>query len=447
MKSWKSLQALLVSLVMVIVVTACGGNAGSTPTDSSTAEGGATSGSASGEVKITLLNSKGEILTQLEDAAKAFKEDYPNITLEIIPVAAGQSPFEKASALYAANSPSTITMLDTGDVEKFKDRLLDLSGEKWMSDAVDGSNDLTTFDGKNYAFPLSIEGYGFIYNKAVVDKAVGGSFDPAAITTTKALEDLFKKIEASGTSALIVSPMDWSLGAHYLPLSYAGQSADKAAVNQFIADLKAGSVDLASNKVFNGLMDTFDLMKQYNIDKASPLAGTYERGPEVLGKGEVGVWFQGNWAWTEISSFDTASGEYGFLPVPVSNNPEDFGNTQISAAVSKRLVIDKEKSTPEQQAAAKTFLEWLVYKEKGQDFLVNKASIIPAFKNITLEQKNALAKSIQAYITNGKIEESMSALPADHWSKLGASMQKYLAGAADRATLAKEIQDYWTSVK
>ncbi|MGG4144787.1 ABC transporter substrate-binding protein [Paenibacillus algorifonticola] len=447
MKSWKSLQALLVSLVMVIVVTACGGNAGSTPTDSSTAEGGVNSGSASGDVKITLLNSKGEIQTQLEDAAKAFKEDYPNITLEIIPVPAGQSPFEKASALYAANSPSTITMLDTGDVEKFKDRLVDLSGEKWMSDKVDGSTDLTTFDGKNYAFPLSIEGYGFIYNKAVVDKAVGGSFDPATITTTQALEDLFKKIEASGTGALIVSPMDWSLAAHYLPLAYAGQSADKAVVNQFITDLKAGSVDLATNKVFNGLMDTFDIMKEHNIDKASPLAGTYEKGPEVLGKGEVGIWFQGNWAWPQISSFDTASGAYGFLPVPISNNPDDFGNTQISAAVSKRLVLDKEKSTPEQQAAAKTFLEWMVYKEKGQDFLINKANIVPAFKNITLEPQDPLAKSIQAYITGGKIEESMSALPADHWSKVGASMQKYLAGAADRATLAKEIQEYWTTVK
>ena len=194
-------------------------------------------------------------------------------------------------------------------------------------------------------------------------------------------------------------------------------------------------------------MDTFDIMKEHNIDKASPLAGTYEKGPEVLGKGEVGIWFQGNWAWPQISSFDHASGAYGFLPVPISNNPDDFGNTQISAAVSKRLVLDKEKSTPEQQAAAKTFLEWMVYKEKGQDFLINKANIVPAFKNITLEPQDPLAKSIGAYITGGKIEESMSALPADHWSKVGASMQKYLAGAADRATLAKEIQEYWTTVK
>ena len=43
-------------------------------------------------------------------------------------------------------------------------------------------------------------------------------------------------------------------------------------------------------------MDTFDVMMKYNIDKASPLSGAYERGPELLGKGEVGIWFMGNWA-------------------------------------------------------------------------------------------------------------------------------------------------------
>ncbi|QOS81194.1 carbohydrate ABC transporter substrate-binding protein [Paenibacillus sp. JNUCC31] len=436
-QKWMKLS--LLSLAMVVILTACGGAKSGTGTEASTTSGD--------NVKITLLNSKSEINSQLEQAAKDFQTENPDISLEIIPVGSGQSPFEKASALYASGNPTTMMMLDTGDVEKFKDRVLDLTSEKWMKDAVENSTTATTFDGKNYAFPFSIEGYGFIYNQQVLDQAVGGTFDPNSVQTTDQLEDLFKKITAIGKSPLIVSPMDWSLGAHYLGLAYGGQSPDRAKVDQFITDLKAGKVDLASNAVFNGLMDTFDLMKSYNIDKASPLSGTYERGPEVLGKGEVGIWFQGNWAWPQIHSFDTANGKYGFLPVPVSNNAEDFGNTQISAAVSKRILIDKEKSTPAQQEAAKKFLDWMVYQDKGQDFLVNQASVIPAFSNITLEPADPLGKSIGEYIKAGKIEESMSTLPADHWSKLGASMQKYLADVIDRHGLAQEIQAYWTNVK
>ncbi|CAI6084323.1 hypothetical protein PAECIP112173_04249 [Paenibacillus sp. JJ-100] len=430
------------SLIMMLVLSACGDKAS---TDSNSSTGSNDVGSEN--VKITLLNSKSEINNQLEQAAKDFQAENPNITLEIVPVGSGQSPFEKASALYASGNPTTMMMLDTGDVEKFKDRVLDLTSEPWMKDAVENSTAATTFDGKNYAFPLAIEGYGFIYNQEVVDQAVGGTFDPKSVETTAQLEDLFKKIAATGKAPLIISPMDWSLGAHYLPLAYGGQSEDLSEVDQFINDLKAGKVDLASNAVFNGLMDTFDVMKTYNIDKASPLSGTYERGPEVLGKGEVGIWFMGNWAWPQIAGFDTADGKYGFLPVPVSNNAADFGNSQISAAVSKRILLDKEKSTPAQQEAAKKFLNWIVYEEKGQDFLVKQANIIPAFSNITLEPADPLGKSISEYIKAGKIEESMSTLPADHWSKLGASMQKYLVDVIDRAGLASEIQAYWTNVK
>ncbi|WP_226002759.1 ABC transporter substrate-binding protein [Paenibacillus sp. BJ-4] len=438
MRKFKRVQWMVMLLLLVMVVSACGSSGNS-------ASGG---GSAdSGNVKITLLNSKGEILTQLEDAAKAFQEDNPGITVEIQPVPTGGSPFERASALYASGNPPTMIMLDTGDVEKFKDRILDLNGEKWNADTVENATTATTFDGKNYAFPLAVEGYGFIYNKAVVDKAVGGSFDPATIKTRNDLEKLFQQIEASGKKALVISPMDWSLGAHYLPLAYAGQNKDMAEVNKFIASLKAGKAHLANNPVFNGLMDTFDVMMKYNIDQASPLAGTYERGPELLGKGEVGIWFMGNWAWPQISGFDTANKEYGFLPVPISNNANDYGNQEISSAVSKRIVIDKEKATPEQQEAAKKFLNWIVYEKKGQDFLVNKANIIPAFKNITLPAADPLGKSIQDYIAKGKSEQSMSTLPADHWSKVGSSMQKYLAKQGDRATLVKEIEDYWKNVK
>ncbi|MNC62016.1 hypothetical protein D3C75_1119960 [compost metagenome] len=109
--------------------------------------------------------------------------------------------------------------------------------------------------------------------------------------------------------------------------------------------------------------------------------------------------------------------------------------------------MDKQKSTPEQQAAAKKFFDWIVYQQKGQDFLVNKANIVPAFKNITLPAPDPLGKSIQDYLAKGKVQPSMSDLPADHWAKVGASMQKYLSKAGDRATLAKEIQDYWKTVK
>lgn len=154
----------------------------------------------------------------------------------------------------------------------------------------------------------------------------------------------------------------------------------------------------------------------------------------------------GNWAWTQISEFDP-NGEYGFIPVPISNSAEDYGNSQLVKWASKYVGLDKEQNSSDQQAAGKKFLEWLVYSESGQDALVNKCNCMPAFSNITKIPDNPLSKSLRQYMEKDQTMEYISTLPSDHWSQVGASMQKYLAGKIDKAGLAKEIEDYWKSVK
>lgn len=211
----KKLLSMVVSSALILSLTAgCG-------TNNNTAKNNTSSSKNSETVKITMLNSKGEIQSQLEDAAKAFTKENPNITINVIPASAGQSPFEKISSMYAAGNAPTLAMLDPGDVAKFKDKFLDLSNEKWVADTTDGALNVAKVDGKIIAFPFSVEGYGFIYNKIVLDKAFGGNFDPKSIKTRNDLENAFKKVEATGAKALEISPMDWSLAGHFLPIVYA----------------------------------------------------------------------------------------------------------------------------------------------------------------------------------------------------------------------------------
>lgn len=431
MKQTKLLSILTVVVLIVSSLAAC------------TSKSSDSAGNKN--VKITFLNSKGEISTQLEDAVKVFNEDNPDITVEIVQAGAGESPFQKASSMYASGNAPSILMLDTTDVKKFADKFADLSSEKWINDALEGVLDPVTIDEKVMAFPFVIEGYGLIYNKAVLDKA---SVDPKSIKTTKDLEEAFKKIQGIGVSPMIVSPMDWSLGAHYFSIAYYDQAKETEEVNKFFEDLKAGKVNLKNNTVFNGVMTTFDLLKENNIDKASPLAGTYEKAPEYLGTGKAAFWFMGNWAWPQIKEFDKANGQYGFIPVPVSNNASDYGNSQIYVGATKFLGIDTKNNNEAQQAAAKKFLEWLVYNDKGQDFMVNKANLVTAFSNIKLPIIDPLGNSIKEYIDeNQTISFSNYIIPGDHWAQVGGFMQKYLDGKSDKETLATDIQNYWKNVK
>lgn len=85
------------------------------------------------------------------------------------------------------------------------------------------------------------------------------------------------------------------------------------------------------------------------------LASTYDRGTELIGTGEVGIWFQGNWTWPQIADFDTTGGQFGFLPVPIGNDPEALGNTQIPVGVTKYFIVDGEQNSPLSKERLRTF--------------------------------------------------------------------------------------------
>lgn len=437
MKSGTKRYGLLAATVaLTLLVSACSGNGDSTE------NGAGTTNEGGKGVEITFLNSKGEILEVLEAAALKFHEENPDITVQIIPTPAGQSVFEKTSALYAAGNPTTISMQDSSDVLLFKDRVLDLSGEKWVADVREGAIDSATEDGKIYGFPMTMEGFSLIYNKEIMNQAVGGEFDPDSIVTTADLDELLQKVQDTGVAGSFISWMDWSLGSHLMPIALAAQADDAEGREAFVSQLKAGTAGLGDNEIFNGFIDTFDVLMKYNMDKAAPLASPYEKGAENMAKGEVGVWFMGNWAWPQMKEFDANVDNFAFLPLPLGNT--QTSPSKVSVGTTKSLLIDKEKSTPEQQEAAKKFLNWLVYEDSGQDFMVNQASIIPAFQNITLKPQDPLAVSLLDYMDNGQAG-AVFGVPSDYGKEVGSSMQKYLSNVIDRAGLAAEIEAYWAN--
>ncbi|MCM3633317.1 ABC transporter substrate-binding protein [Paenibacillus camelliae] len=440
----KKLSSLMLVLILALVVSACGGNNANNASNANEGTNASTntgSDSDAKEVKITILNSKSEIHTQMTNAAETFSKAHPNIKVEVISTNQDQSPVEKASALYASGTPATLAMLDAGDIEKFADKALDLSGEKWVAELAQPNE----INGKTLAFPFAVEGYGLIYNKEVLDEVAGGAFDPATINTTSALEELLQKIEAAGKTPLYIGSMDWSLGNHFLAIAYAAQPDTD--VKGFLEQLKGGSADLVNNATYQGLLDTFDVLKKYNGGKNDPMAVNYEQSTAAVATGSAAITFNGNWLITELLK-SNPEGEYGFIPVPVSNDPTTKANSAVAIGATKQMFIDNEKSTEEQQAAAKQFLNWLVYEDAGQQFLVNEANVIPAFKNITLELNGSLAVAINEYnLAGNSIEFAGNFVPGDHWKVLGASMQKYLADVTDRNGLAAEIEDYWKSVQ
>ncbi|QJD84054.1 ABC transporter substrate-binding protein [Cohnella herbarum] len=419
----------------------------SEPSESQQATGSASQSSK--EVKITFFNTSAEINTVFENLFKVYKQEHPNVTVELIPTPIGGAQIEKFQSLIASGNPATVANLDAGTIFQYKDKFLDLESDKAKYEelALPGAIDGALLDGKFIGVPYSAQGYGLLYNKRVVEEVIGGAFDPSTIQTRSDLETLFKKIEATDKAPVIIHGADWSLGAHYLGLAYSLQTNDIEKNRQFVEDVKNGTVDLSTNEAFNGLMDTFDMLKKYNARKSDPLVADYNKDSADFAKGEAAFYFMGDWSWAVIGTLEGRDKDFGILPVPISDNATDFGNSQVAYTEPKLFAIDNSGSTPEQQEAAKALIEWMITSEASQKAIIGESGLAMPYKNLKVESTNPMSSAISKYVADGKTINIgvINYLPSDYWAKTGASMQKYLVSKLDRAGFTKEVQDYWKS--
>ncbi len=438
------------AIAITLVLTACTpGTTGSTKTNG---EVDSTASSSKSAVKITYFNTSAEVNTMFEDMFKRYNEIYPDVVIELIPTGIGEGQQEKLQSLYASGNAPTFMNVDPANVIEYEDHLLEFTTENapWLSLASDGAVDGGTFGGKVLGAPWSVQGYGLLYNKRVVDEVFGeGNFDPATINTRDALQKFFEKIEAAGVPATMLHGANWSIGGHYLTLSYAVQGPATSDGTGFIDKIKAGTAKIEDSPIFQGYMDTLDLLAKHNYNKADPLVADFNKDIQAFAEGKCATFFMGDWAWTSLVTLENIDEEYGFIPVPWSNNPGDYGNTEVVMVLPKFQCINKSQNTPEQQQAALDALGWMLSEPEGQQFFIDAGFFMP-YKNVRDDVVyNSMTTSISEYAQKGKTINlgCFSYISGDAWTETGNLMLKYLVGAIDRDELAKGINDYWQSVK
>ena len=424
----KKALALVLALVMVFALAACGEKAPAAEPATTPAPA-----PAPADITLTIFNSKMEIQSQMEEMAERYTEA-TGVKTEVY--YSSDTVAAHMSTRYASKDPYVLAMVDAKDIYSLgPEHALDVSGEKWVGDTTQA----ISVGGKVLGFPFCVEARGLEYNADAIKAATGKDFDPASIKTTADLKALIDEIVAGGMALPVgLQKEDWSLGAHYLAEVYE-QQADPDA---FIAGIKDGSIKFIDDPVFNAMMDTFDVLKAFNYAKDAPISAEREVTEMKLAEGDLCFKFGGNWDWSNMVGTDYTE-HIGIMPVP-----SDLAgyNEKLVGGGSKYFFIDNSVSA-EQQQAAKDFLNWLVYEADGQDFLVNTCALVPAFSNITLAVSDPLGAAVKAYADKGAMTANYNYLPDDHYAKTGASFQKYLAGEIDRAGFAQELTDYWATAE
>lgn len=440
MKIRKSIALLMAAVMAGGALTGCGAKGGGESAGAGT-EGAAQTSALKG-VEISFLNSKGEIQSGLEEMAKAFEQE-TGIKVDIMACGAGEVPYTKITSAYNSGTAPTMAMLDTTDIVALAEEYAtDLSGEKWIAETQD---QLTKVNDKVYSFPFCVEGRGLIYNKKAIEDTLGAAFDPASINSYDTLKKLLEDLRAGGMeNPVVISKEDWSLGAHQLGFIYDAYDGTTAGSQKVMEQLKSGELNPVDYNRFNEFVDTMDLLLEYNINGKDPLGALYEQDPIFLADGEAAIWANGVWAWPNLLDAGAENtDEYGFFPFVLGNDASDFANNGIQAAASKQVMIDKVQASEQEVAAAKEFLNWIVYSDNGQKLLVESCAVIPASTNNGYDPVDPLGKDIKEKMAAGKTFSSSFIAPSDHWSVMGAAMQKYIGGQSSREELAKSLADYW----
>lgn len=463
----KKALAIILSTTLIFSITGCGGQSGNTTTDETASNDGtvtaeadtdksetnegtedASEGLSTDGTTITFLNSGSGIEKFFEPAMKEYFEQ-TGVTVEWMNVNAGESPYEAIQKLYAAGNAPTLALLDCNDiVELGPEKGVPLDGEDWV--AIGGDTYGIKVDGVLYSAPLSLQGRGILFNRTAIENALGKDFDEYSIKTLDDFVAICDELQAAGMEyPTCISKEDWSLGAHYMGLVFE-QQGSKDAVGEsgdaFRDSLIDGTANMIDNARFTSLMDTFDVLMKYNINGADPLGADYEMDNCYYAEGDVAFWFNGNWVWEVVEGYTEEDMEYGMLPVVQNQGTDDIYNTLCNAVGSKQIMIDKTASDVEIQAA-KDFLNWLVYDEAAHVTIADELQLVPCFSTFDASPKNKLGVSLKEYVDAGNTYDQYNGLPGDHWSSVGAYMQKYLGGESSREELASSIDSYWQSQK
>lgn len=403
---------------------------------------GDTARTQDGKVRIRAYLGGGDLAEKIEAMARDFNAQSKTTEVEVVPM-----PTDTASmitVMFNSGNTPTVMALETGDLLRAKDRLVDLSGLKAVEHASQGTIDAVTDGGKVYGVPYRIEGMGLIYNRAVLDRVLGEDYDPDTIRTQEDLEEIFGKIQAAGVSPIVLGTQDWSLSTHLTTDIYTGQSEDPGMQAGFVNSLRSGETELAKNKMFNQVMDTLDILKKYNYYGDNPLLyandGDTTKQARILTGGEAAFWFQGNWGSTALEALDP-DGEYGMIPLPVGSD-DAYPNGRIATLVPLYLTIF-DGAGEEQKQAGRELIEYITQTKRGWDFVVNDAKGIPAYDNADVTVENGLARSILSYQREGRTKVAYMANTADHYVDTGAALQRYMDGQIGREEVAEAFEAYW----
>jgi raffinose/stachyose/melibiose transport system substrate-binding protein len=340
-------------------------------------------------------------------------------------------------AKFAGNEAPDI-FNNTGDaqLDVWIEHLEDLTDQPWVGDLADIAKPGITRDGRLYGMPMSIEGYGLVYNKDLFKKADITTL-PKTLSELKAVVN---KLKAAGIAPFSAAYQGWAVSGRWAlnnPIAKQPGGGDK-----FLAQLNNGTATFGGNPLFDDFFNLLDLELQNS--STTPINTDYPTQMVHFTNGGCAMILRGNWIEPTIADLNPDM-NLGVMPLPL--NDDAVLNDTIFVGPSNYWVINKNSPV---KAAAKEFLNWLVTSETGKRYLTQEFKFVTGFKSIKADPEviGQISADVQDYINSDKVlGEFWLKYPTGMANELGATLQKYIAGRADRKETLQNLQNSWDMLK
>jgi len=442
----KKLKILSVLFAGILALSGCSGQ----PEDNKTVK------------EIYYLNFKPEISEAYQEVAKAYEKE-TGVRVKIVTAASGTYEQTLKSEVAKKDAPVIFQLNGPVGFSAWKNYCADLRNTALYTNLSDKELAITEGDGV-FGIPYAVEGYGIIYNDAILQKYFAlpqKSTDYTSardITDFSALravvEDMQKNKDALGIQGVFASTSlssgeQWRWQSHLatVPFYYEFKQ-EKPEQSTIVTALNSKEISFAYNE---NMKNIFDLYLNNSVSDPKTL-GTKSVADSMaeFALERCAMVQNGDWAWSQVSGVSgnkVKEENIKFLPIYIGT-PND-AKQGICIGTESYFAINSQLSD-EMQKAGIAFLEWLFTSETGKSFVINQLGFNAPFSTMTELPADPLSREVAYYLNSEKlnIEWTFAGFPSEDFKNvLGDALLQYAQGTKDWNYVVTSTQESWKTQK
>lgn len=407
--------------------------------------------------QVYFLNFKSELSAEWEEVASTFTEE-TGIDMKVVTAGSGTYEQTLKSELSKREMPTIFNVNGPIGYQTWKDYCLDLKDTQiyeWLTD-----KDMAISDGEGvYGIPYAIEGYGIIYNDAIMqkyfalpDKAVDlvDAKEIKNFDTLKAVvEDMTKHKEELGIEGVFGSTSfapgeDWRWQTHLMNIPVYYEYKDAGVDNM-------ETIEFSYNENFKNIFDLY--LNNSCIEPSMVGAKNVEESMAEFAMGQVAMIQNGNWGWAMIYDLDgnqVKEEDIKFLPIYTGVEGEEEQGLCIG---TENYICVNSKASEADQKASQEFLEWLFGSEKGKEYCNGILGMIPPMTTFEEDERpdNPLVQDMLTYMNDDSLYTvtwDFTTFPSQEFkNQLGSYLLAYAQGTMSWDEVVKNTCDCWASEK